>query len=125
MVCRGASRECHKVQPWNIPIGGVTHVNFAFAYIDPNSTKITTMDSGTPESLFQEITAIKSMKSGLAGSPVEVWVAIGGWTFSNNNTDTQPVFGDIARSEKKRQDFADSLVTFMVHYGFDGVDLDW
>ncbi|PKY09339.1 hypothetical protein P168DRAFT_324321 [Aspergillus campestris IBT 28561] len=83
------------------------------------------MDSGTPESLFQEVTAIKSMKSGLAGSPVEVWISIGGWTFSNNDTDTQPVFGDISRSDKKRQDFADNLVAFMTRYGFDGVDLDW
>ena len=103
----------------------MTHVNFAFAYIDPNSYKITTIDSRTPESLFQEITAIKSMKSGLAGSPVEAWVAIGGWTFSNNNTDTQSVFGDIAGSDKKRHGFANSLVTFMIRYGFDGADLDW
>jgi chitinase len=82
------------------------------------------MDSMTSEDLFQQATAIKSMKSGLDTS-LEVWISIGGWTFSNNNTDTQAVFGDIARSADNRQTFADNLVRFMTRYGFDGVDLDW
>lgn len=102
----------------------MTHVNFAFAYIDPDSYNITTMDAMTSEDLFQQTTAIKSMKSGLDTS-LEVWISIGGWTFSNNNTNTQAVFGDIARSADNRQTFADNLVRFMTRYGFDGVDLDW
>ncbi|RMJ21665.1 Glyco_18 protein [Aspergillus sp. HF37] len=110
--------------PFNIPIDGVTHVNFAFAYIDPDTLELTTMDSETPESLFQQITAIKSMKSGL-GTPVEVWIAVGGWTFSNNGTETQPLFSEIARSEDKRQQFADKATEFMMRYGFDGLDIDW
>lgn len=82
------------------------------------------MDSETPTDLFQQTTALKSMKSGL-GQSLEVWISIGGWTFSNNGTDTQAVFGDIANSETKRKAFANSLVAFMTRYGFDGVDLDW
>lgn len=64
------------------------------------------------------------MKNGL-GDPVEVWVAIGGWTFSDNGTETQPLFSEISSSEQNRQKFADNLVSFMTGYGFDGVDLDW
>lgn len=82
------------------------------------------MDSQTPEDLFQQVTALKSMKSGL-GVGLEVWISIGGWTFSNNGTDTQAVFGNIARSADNRQKFADNLVQFMTRYGFDGADLDW
>lgn len=82
------------------------------------------MDSATPEHLFQDATAIKSMKSGLDLS-LEVFVSIGGWTFSNDGTPTQPVFGDIASNQENRQKFADNLVKFMTLYGFDGVDLDW
>jgi chitinase len=102
----------------------VTYVNFAFAYIDPESFQITTMDSETPEHLFQDVTAIKSMKSG-TDVQLEVFVSIGGWTFSDNGTATQPVFGDIASTDANRQKFADRLVIFMTLYGFDGVDLDW
>lgn len=41
------------------------------------------MDSQTLEVLFEKVIAIKLMKNGL-GDPVDVWVAIGGWTFSDN-----------------------------------------
>ncbi|KAF5671745.1 hypothetical protein FHETE_3958 [Fusarium heterosporum] len=119
-----ARRKCQPFRPSNIPTNALTHVNFAFAYIDPDTYEITTMDSSTLDTLFQEVTAIKSMKSGL-GDPIEVWIAIGGWTFSNNHTDTQPLFGEIAKTEKNRKIFSDNLVKFMTRYGFDGVDLDW
>ncbi|KAF4332668.1 bacteriodes thetaiotaomicron symbiotic chitinase [Fusarium beomiforme] len=119
-----ARRKCHSFQPSQIPISSVTHINFAFAYIDPETFRITTMDSRTPESLFETITSIKSMKSGL-GDPVEVWIAIGGWTFSNNHTETQPVFSEISKSEENRQKFANNAVAFMMTYGFDGIDIDW
>lgn len=83
------------------------------------------MDSETPETLFQQTAGLKSMKSGITGSALEVWISVGGWTFSDNGTDTQAVFGEISKSEENRQTFADNLVSFMTRYGFDGVDLDW
>lgn len=78
------------------------------------------MDSATPGSLFDDLTTLKSIKPDL-----KIWVSIGGWTFSDNNTATQPVFGDIAADAGKRQHFANNLVHFMQQHGFDGVDLDW
>ncbi|EFQ98549.1 chitotriosidase-1 [Nannizzia gypsea CBS 118893] len=116
-------RTCREFPPSSIPVQGLTHVNFAFAYVDPDSLTITAMDSSTPASLFSQVTDIKNMKS--RSSTLEVYISLGGWTFSDNGTSTQSVFPSIAADPEKRQKFADNLVTFMRHYGFDGVDLDW
>ena len=40
-----------------MPVDGLTHVNFAFAYIDPGSFEITPMDSLTPASLCKLFTS--------------------------------------------------------------------
>jgi chitinase len=95
-------------------------VNYAFAYIDPKSFEITTMDAQTPTSTFDDVVSLKGLKPDL-----KIFVSIGGWTFSDNDTATQPVFGNIARSSSNRQKFVDNLLKFMTGYGFDGVDLDW
>jgi len=81
------------------------------------------MDGQTPASLFQATADIKSLKSG--NSKLQVFVAIGGWTFSDNGTDTQPLLGEIAADAGKRQTFADNVVNLMTKYGFDGIDIDW
>ncbi|KAH8689785.1 hypothetical protein GQ44DRAFT_744815 [Phaeosphaeriaceae sp. PMI808] len=115
-----ARSDCHNTQASDLPLDALTHVNYAFAYIDPNSFEITTMDAQTPVSTFQDVVSLKDLKPDL-----KIFVSIGGWTFSDNDTVTQPVFGNIARSADNRQKFADSLLKFMTGYGFDGVDLDW
>jgi hypothetical protein len=93
-------------------------VNFAFAYIDPATYQIATMESDMPTSLFVEAADIKTLKSGT--EDVEIFVSIGGWSFSDNFTATQPVFSDIAASEANRNTFANNLVNFLKEYGFDG-----
>ncbi|KAL1589378.1 hypothetical protein WHR41_02173 [Cladosporium halotolerans] len=115
-----ARKECHKVAPTNLPLDALTHVNFAFAYIDPTSYEIVTMDSSTPSSLFQDTVDIKIIKP-----DIEVWLSIGGWTFSDNDTITQPIFGNIASTASRRKRFAENLVAFLRDHGFDGVDIDW
>ncbi|OJD22080.1 hypothetical protein ACJ73_06579, partial [Blastomyces percursus] len=99
--------------------GGLTHLNYAFAYIDPTSFEVTTMDAAAPISLFDEVAALKIVKPSL-----QLYVSIGGCTFSDNNTITQPIFGKITRSPANRQKFADNSVS-LNQYGFDGVDIDW
>ena len=99
------------MSPSSIPVDGLTTVNFAFAYIEPGTYKITTMDSQTPAELFKEVADVRSTKSG--NGDLEVYVAIGGWTFSDNDTITQPLFGEIAADAGKRQTFADNVVSFM------------
>lgn len=54
---------------------GLTHVNFAFASIEPGTFEIITMDSATEAELFQRTADIKTLKSGNAD--LEVFVAIG------------------------------------------------
>ena len=93
----------------------MTHLNYAFAYIDPTSYELVTMDSKTPERLFELAVETKKYNPDL-----KVWLSIGVWYFSNNNTATQPVFGDIASKENNRQKFADNVVRFLENYGFDG-----
>ncbi|KAL2368872.1 hypothetical protein RJ035_003742 [Blastomyces gilchristii] len=78
------------------------------------------MDAATPISLFDEVAALKIVKPSL-----QLYVSIGGWTFSDNNTITQPIFGNIARSPANRRKFADNILSFLNQYGFDGVDIDW
>jgi chitinase len=98
----------------------LTHLNFAFAYVDPATFNVVTMDPDTPASLFVDAANAK-----IINPKLQVWLSIGGWTFSDNGTSTQPVLGNIARSAANRQTFANNLVKFMLAYGFDGVDIDW
>lgn len=94
----------------------LTHLNYAFAYIDPTTFDIVTMSPDTPAQLFQSVVDAKSYKSDL-----EVWVSIGGWSFSDKGTATQAVFGSIAASSANRQTFANKLLIFLNHYVFDGI----
>ncbi|OTB16723.1 glycoside hydrolase family 18 protein, partial [Daldinia sp. EC12] len=98
----------------------LTHLNFAFAYIAPGSFDLIPMDDQTPESLWKLSTDAKQYNPNL-----KVFVAIGGWTFSDNDTVTQPLFGEIASTAANRQKFADNVVRFANRYGFDGLDIDW
>lgn len=104
--------------PEDIPVGGYTHINFAFLYIDPDLYTITPMASDQEE-LYSRVVALKKRKSDL-----EVWISIGGWSF-NDPGSTQTVFPDLAASTSKQTTFFSSLLTFLDTYGFDGVDIDW
>ncbi|KAI9146931.1 symbiotic chitinase [Paramyrothecium foliicola] len=112
--------KCHQTKASDLPVDGLTHLNYAFAYIDPQSFQITTMDAATPAKTFQDVADLKNSNPSL-----QLYVSLGGWTFSDNGTATQPVFGDIARSSSNRDKFASNLLKFLNTYGYDGVDLDW
>ncbi|KAK2611936.1 hypothetical protein QQS21_002042 [Conoideocrella luteorostrata] len=112
--------KCHQTSARDLPADALTHLNYAFAYVDPNSFEITTMDSATPARIFQEVADLKKTNPSL-----QIFVSLGGWTFSDNGTATQPVFGNIARSSAYRQKFAINVLKFLNTYGYDGVDIDW
>ncbi|PYH89089.1 glycoside hydrolase [Aspergillus ellipticus CBS 707.79] len=111
-------RPCGKMGPESIPLGYYTHINFAFAYIDPKTFRVAPMDNSTA-SLYRPVTALKGRQSGL-----QVWIAIGGWAM-NDPGSSQTTFSDLAASEAAQDTFFDSLISFMQSNGFDGVDLDW
>lgn len=101
-------------------VNALTHVNYAFAFIHPTSFLITTMDALTPGSLFNDFADLKIKKPS-----IKIWLSLGGWTFSDDGTPTQPVFGNIARNSLYRKAFASNLLGFLNEFGFDGVDIDW
>ncbi|DAA74181.1 TPA_exp: putative Class V chitinase [Trichophyton benhamiae CBS 112371] len=111
-------RPCGVMKPEDIPLGYYTHINFAFALIDPHSFRIASMDPQTG-SLYQRVTALKDHQSDL-----QVWIAIGGWAM-NDPGPTRTTFSDLAASESRQDAFFESLITFMLNNGFDGVDIDW
>ncbi|KAL8730716.1 MAG: hypothetical protein Q9166_003908 [cf. Caloplaca sp. 2 TL-2023] len=73
-----------------------------------------------PSSLFSDLTDMKKKNSGL-----KAVVALGGWTFNDNGTATQPVFSNMVGSSGNRAKFISNLLSFMREYAFDGVDFDW
>ncbi|GAA82059.1 class V chitinase [Aspergillus luchuensis IFO 4308] len=112
-----SERACDTMPPENIPIGGYTHINFAFLYIDPDLYTITPMET-SQQDLYSRVTALKKRKNDL-----EVWVSIGGWAF-NDPGSTANTFSELAASKSKQSTFFESLLSFLDKYGFDGVDLD-
>ncbi|GAP90626.2 putative glycoside hydrolase family 18 protein [Rosellinia necatrix] len=117
---RNWQKNCIGMQLKDIPVSSITHLHYSFAYVAPSSYAITTMDDTVPTELFAQFAGLKKQNPAL-----KVIVSIGGWTFNDNGTITQPVFGDIASSSGNRAKFIDSLLSFMTNYGFDGVDFDW
>ncbi|KAI1412614.1 glycosyl hydrolases family 18-domain-containing protein [Hypoxylon sp. FL1857] len=114
-----ANRICNGMAINQIPVNALTHLHFSFAYITPGSFLVIPMD-GVDESVLQDFAGIKSKNSGL-----KTIVSIGGWTFSDNGTTTQPLFGEICASSSNRKTFITNLLDFMRQYAFDGVDFDW
>ncbi|KJR85825.1 class 5 chitinase 1 [Sporothrix schenckii 1099-18] len=107
-----------KWPPEDLNLDGFTSINFAFAFFDPTTFVITSMDANAA-SLYSRFTALKSKKPGL-----EAFISIGGWSFTDPGA-TQTAFSRMVSSAGNRDAFIRSLVQFMDTYGFDGVDLDW
>lgn len=111
-------RPCNVFWPEQIPIGLYTHINFAFANIDPETFKVVP-GSHSDINLYKRVVYLKQRDPDL-----KVFIAIGGWAF-NDPGPTQTTFSDLAASVPRQKVFIESLMSFMSTYGFDGVDLDW
>lgn len=105
--------------PEDIPLGYYTHINFAFALIDPSSFHIDPMDSNVA-SLYQRVTTLKAQQPSL-----QVWIAIGGWAMNDPDQATKTTFSDLVGSTSAQTSFFNSLIAFMTRNNFDGVDIDW
>ena len=110
-------RLIDEVFPNQIPQGAWTHLNFAFAYVDPNDYAVVPMDPRDIP-LYRPFTDLKKTNPGL-----ETWIAVGGWSM-NDPGPFSPVFREIAADPVKQEQFAKSLIAFMEQWGFDGVVSD-
>lgn len=84
-------RPCHPFYPEQIPEGIYTHLNYAFASIDPESFEILPA-SDHEKKLMKRLTGLKDIDPDL-----KVFIAVGGWTFNDPGI-TQTLFSDLAAS---------------------------
>ncbi|KAK8103189.1 glycoside hydrolase family 18 protein [Apiospora sp. TS-2023a] len=110
--------ECGTMDPSQIPVEALDQVNFAFVYILPDTYDLYPM--GKDDSTLKRVTDAKTRNP-----EAKIWLSVGGWSFNDNGTSTQPVFSDIASTSENSARFADKVVSFMNQYGFDGIDIDW
>ena len=92
-------------------VNGLTHLNYAFAFIDLTTFKITTMDTATPVRTFTRLCRPESQEPSFRAlyEYWELFVSIGG-CLSDNETATQPIFKRIALSAANRQTFANNVL---------------
>lgn len=112
------TRKCQSFKPEDVPVGVYTHINFAFAVIDPVLYRIAPA-SASDMHLYKQVTDLKRRDKNL-----KVFIAIGGWTY-NDPGPTRETFSRLAADPAKQKVFFKSLVSFMNTYNFDGVDIDW
>ena len=101
----------------NVRADRMTHINFAFANINPSTHRIIVGDEfadlqkegGSFDKLYQLKQYYPHLKT---------LISVGGWTWSTH-------FYEAAATAANRQAFAESVREFLVKYKFDGVDLDW
>lgn len=101
-----------------IPTGVYTHLNYAFAIIDPETYSVMATNDDETD-LMKRLVALKRSDPSL-----KVNIAIGGWSFNDPGA-TTTVFSDLAASTDKQNKFFASLNSLLSTYGFDGVDIDW
>ncbi len=99
--------------PSKVPAGQLTHLNYAFAKIDPSTSRIALADPANDRKNFAAIRTLKQNNKHL-----KALISVGGWDYST-------YFSDIASTSARREAFAQSCLDFILEHGFDGVDLDW
>jgi GH18 family chitinase len=104
--------------PEKIPLGVYTHINVAFAVINPETFEIAPSLQADID-LYRRVTYLKTIDPDL-----KVFIAIGGWAY-NDPGPTATTFSNLAASKEKQKTFFKSLVRFLATYNFDGIDLDW
>lgn len=99
--------------PDQLPVEMLTHINYAFAKIDPASGKVVLAD---PSMDHKNLKALQQLKK--KNPHLKVLLSVGGWDYS-------AYFSDVALTPEKRETFARSCIELIINYELDGVDLDW
>lgn len=123
----------------NIPWSKVTHINYAFAWVENNRISVgpdgpnnpatgmtwpnvpgAEMDESLPyRGHFNQLTKYKRLHP-----RVKTLIAVGGWAESRGFY-TMTTNADGTVNQAGINTFADSVVDFLDRYGFDGVDIDF
>jgi chitinase len=98
--------------PDKINAAKLSVVHYAFAAIG-SDYRITAGDPYIDSTNFIKLKAVKEKHPHL-----KILISVGGWGNSAR-------FSDLALSAERRRVFAQSCVSFIKQYGFDGVDIDW
>ncbi|CAD0088215.1 unnamed protein product, partial [Aureobasidium mustum] len=91
------TRSCDTMEPEDIPAGAYTHINFAFAFVDPSSYKIAPM-AADQVPLYKRVTGLKDFQPGL-----EVWISVGGWSMNDPDQPTYNTFSKLAASDSAQR----------------------
>ncbi|KAL2068414.1 hypothetical protein VTL71DRAFT_16512 [Oculimacula yallundae] len=110
-------RKCHRMSPSDIVPRDLTHLIFAFVFINPNTFEVEPENDPHDRALYQQFTALKM-------ATTQTWLSIGGYGFSDPG-DTFTTWSELCADKGRRTTFITSLINFMTTWGFQGVDLDW
>jgi chitinase len=88
----------------------LTHINFAFAHIDPQAHVV--IESPEAAKTLRGLSALKAQNPNL-----KIIVSVGGWQAEG--------FSDAALTDSSRLEFAHSAVQLIREYTLDGIDVDW
>ncbi|KAK2017123.1 family 18 glycosyl hydrolase [Colletotrichum eremochloae] len=111
-------RACNRFSPEQIPAGVYSHINLAFASINPSTFELVPAEKSDVD-LYQRVVNLKA-----ADPHLKVLVAVGGTDFHDTGA-TAGTFSDMARSGEAQNKFIDSVLKFMSTHNLDGIDLDW
>ncbi|KAI0806563.1 carbohydrate-binding module family 18 [Xylaria sp. FL0064] len=81
--------------------GSLSHLYVAFGSMAPDTYEITPMN-GISISIISQIMGLKENAPGL-----RIYLSLGGWSYSDNGTATQAVWGDLSSTAEKRNKFID------------------
>jgi GH18 family chitinase len=110
------SYPCDAMYPDQIPAGALTNINIAFIQFTDEFELDDTAGGVEYGPVVANVAAIKDTYPDL-----RISVSVGGWDF--NDGDTAEYFSNMASSVANRKTFIQSVLSYLVKYGLDGLDL--
>ena len=87
----------------------LTHINYAFGLVNPNSEIVLSRDGPA------HLTQLQALKA--KNPKLKIILSVGGWGADN--------FSEAAFNQTTREKFAASAIALLKQYALDGLDLDW
>lgn len=110
-------RRCNRITPSDIIPRDLTHLIYAFVFINPSTFEVEPENGPQDRALYYQFTALKTPST-------QTWFSVGGYGFSDpGNSFT--TWSELCANPGSRAMFITSLINFMSSWGFQGVDIDW